>query len=234
MIPARKTVVAMSAGAWFVTAYGLLLRPWHLRWGATEEEVRRRLPGDDVVGTPIVAATRAITIAAAPEQVWPWLVQQGYGRAGWYAYRIDNAWRRSPDRIVPGLQHLAVGDVLGLDKNGGFTVTALQENRYWVGVADFPQSHISVVQFLEPAGSGKTRLITRLRAYFAPLPHVWAFWVAFDLGDFLFMRKQMRGIKQRAELSQRSWLGAGTDRGSLANRPPSPWSRLLRHRPPQT
>jgi len=63
--------------------------------------VPRHLPGDDLVGTPIVAGTRAITIDAPPELVWPWLIQQGFGRAGWYSYRIDNAWRPSPERIVP-------------------------------------------------------------------------------------------------------------------------------------
>ena len=69
-----RTVLAaavrlVSAAAWCITAYGLFLRPWHLRWGATEHEVHRQLPGDELVGTPTVAGTRAITIAAPPEQV---------------------------------------------------------------------------------------------------------------------------------------------------------------------
>ncbi|HYB37348.1 MAG TPA: hypothetical protein VEF72_17440 [Mycobacterium sp.] len=160
----------------------------------------RHLPGDDLVGTPIVAGTRAITIDAPPELVWPWLIQQGFGRAGWYSYRIDNAWRPSPERIVPELQHLSVGDVLGSDESSGFTITALEENHHWVEVIDTPGSHISVVQFLEPIPMQKgIRLIIRFRAYFAPTLRSWAFWLAFDVGDFLFMRKEMQGIKRRAE-----------------------------------
>ena len=82
---------AFAGTGWAIAAYGVAVRPWHLRWGATEDEVRRPLPGDALVTTPLVAATRAITIAAPPEEVWPWLVQQGYGRAGWYSYWVDNS-----------------------------------------------------------------------------------------------------------------------------------------------
>ena len=89
--------------------------------------------------------------------------------------------------------------MLGLNENSGFTITALEHNRYWVGVADTPDRHISVVQFLEPTASRGTRLLIRFRAYFAPTLPSWAFWLAFDVGDFLFMRKQMREIKRRAE-----------------------------------
>ena len=73
-----------------------LLRRWHLRWGATDTEVAAPMPGDELVQEPSFNATRAITINAPPEAVWPWLVQLGFGRAGWYAYELlDNAARPS-------------------------------------------------------------------------------------------------------------------------------------------
>ncbi|HEU4514167.1 MAG TPA: hypothetical protein VFR87_13760 [Nocardioidaceae bacterium] len=190
---------AAAGAGWAVAAYGLLVRPWHLLWGATEDEARRPLPGDDLVPTPIVAATRAITIGCPSEQVWPWLVQQGYGRAGWYSYWVDNDLRPSPERVVPELQHLEVGDVLRTGRAGGFTVTELKEGLYWVGLIDDALGQISVVQYLAPLGEQRTRLIIRVRAHFAPRLPAWAFWLAFDAGDFVMMRKEMLGIRRRAE-----------------------------------
>lgn len=68
------------AGATFLMLY----RPWQLKWGATSEEVARSMPGDEVVNAPTFNATRAVTVAASPEAIWPWLAQIGFGRAGWY------------------------------------------------------------------------------------------------------------------------------------------------------
>jgi hypothetical protein len=88
-----------------------LIRRWHLRWGATDDEVTAAMPGDDVVRDASFNATRAITIDAAPESVWPWLVQIGYGRAGFYSYDLfDNGARPSAERLLPEHQALKVGD----------------------------------------------------------------------------------------------------------------------------
>ena len=78
------------------------VRPWQLTWGATPAEVSRPLPGDELVTHPTFNATRAITIAAPPEDVWPWLVQVGLTRAGWYSYDLlDNLAHASARRIIP-------------------------------------------------------------------------------------------------------------------------------------
>ena len=75
-----------------VVVYLLWLRPWHLRWGATDEEVERAMPGDELVTEPEIDATRGLAVDARPEDIWPWLVQIGYRRAGFYSYdRLDNA-----------------------------------------------------------------------------------------------------------------------------------------------
>jgi hypothetical protein len=86
--------VLVAAAA--VVLYVRYVRPWQLTWGATAEEVSRSLPGDDLVARPTFNATRAITIAAPPERIWPWLVQTGLTRAGWYSYDLlDNLGRQS-------------------------------------------------------------------------------------------------------------------------------------------
>jgi hypothetical protein len=77
-------VAAVGAAAVLV-GYRMLVQPWQHRWGATDGEVRRTMPGDDLLPGATGTTTRAIGIAAPPERVWPWLVQLGYGRAGWYS-----------------------------------------------------------------------------------------------------------------------------------------------------
>ena len=113
----RLFLLAAAVGA--VTGYVRYVRPWQLTWGATSQEVSRPLPGDELVARPTFNATRAISIAAAPEQVWPWLLQVGLTRAGWYSYDIlDKLGRRSARRIIPELQGLAPGDVVPMSPDG--------------------------------------------------------------------------------------------------------------------
>ncbi len=114
----------VGAAALLHLGYSWFMRPWHLQWGASADEVRRPMPGDELVPHPTVCATRGITIDAPSEDVWPWLVQMGgYTRAGWYSYdRFDNAGRPSADRIIPELQTLRVGDVMLTSPETGFVV----------------------------------------------------------------------------------------------------------------
>ena len=194
----RALLVAGLAGG----VYGLLVRPWHLHWGATDAEVARTMPGDDLVAHPQLAATRAITIDAPPSKVWPWLVQMGgYTRAGWYSFdRIDNAGRTSDWEIRPELQHLEVGDILPTDPDGrGFEVRAIDPERSLVLGIDAPGAVLlSVAITLAPVDDDRTRLVIRLRQR-APSWRGWPFLAAMDLGDFVFMRRMLLGIRARAE-----------------------------------
>jgi hypothetical protein len=87
------------------------------RSGVTNSELRQSLPGDDVMPQPKVEWTRATTIKSPPDQVWPWIVQMGFGRGGWYTseafdrivWRIDNP---SSDAILPQWQHPEVGSII--------------------------------------------------------------------------------------------------------------------------
>jgi uncharacterized protein YndB with AHSA1/START domain len=190
-------VAAIGAGA---AAYAAV-RPWQLTWGARPGEVTAPMRGDELVPRPQLALTRAITIAAPPEAVWPWLVQMGgYTRAGWYSYdRIDNAGRPSADRIVPELQQLAVGDVLPTGRDGtGFEVVAIDPPRSLVAVIDHPQATTSWAMTLTPDPAG-SRLVFRLRLRAAPTLTGWLYRVAMDAGDFVMMRRQLLGIRDRAE-----------------------------------
>ena len=94
-------------GVCAICAYLQFVRPWHQRWGATEDELHRTLPGDEEVPRPTVQSTRAITINAPVSDVWPWVAQV---RLAPYSYDwIDNLGRRSPRQLV-GLHEPQVGE----------------------------------------------------------------------------------------------------------------------------
>jgi hypothetical protein len=91
------------------------------------------MPGDDLVHRPKFNATRAVTVTVRPEDIWPWLVQIGFGRAGWYSYDIfDNLGRHSAERIMPELQHVEAGDLvpIGPGKSSGMSVKEYERNRW--------------------------------------------------------------------------------------------------------
>lgn len=201
-------------GAMAAVAYVLFIRPWHLRWGATDEEVQRPMPGDDQVPNPFVTATRAVTIDAPPEQVWPWLVQMGYRRAGWYAFdRFDNDNIPSAEAIIPALQHLDIGQVIGEE---GLAVQAIEPNRLLLLAFHYPKTEWVLKQGLWPRfgdcswsilldpidGGQRTRLVLRMRYGCRLGLHV-LYWPLFEPADFLSERKMLLGIKRRAERSRR-------------------------------
>ncbi len=180
-------------------AYMRLFRPWQLSWGATADEVRRPLPGDDLVPYPTFNATRAISIAALPEQIWPWLLQVGVKRAGWYSYDIlDNLGHRSAREIIPAMQQVAVGDVVPMSPDGrkGMRIVAL----------DLPRSMIwgtlpdtTWVWILEPLSDGTTRLITRIRSRYRWLSPTIAFSMLMEFADIWMIRKMLLTLRERAE-----------------------------------
>ena len=187
-------VVFASARAYF--RWG---RPWQLTWGATPAEVTRPLPGDELVARPTLNATRAITIAAAPEEIWPWLVQVGVRRAGWYSYDfLDNFMRPSADRIIPELQHLAPGDVMGMSPDGkqGIKVHALDppHSMIWATLPD-----TTWVWQLDARPDGSTRLLTRVRSRYRWLSPSIAFSMLLEFADVWMMRKMLLNLRERAE-----------------------------------
>jgi hypothetical protein len=183
----------------------------HLRWGATDDEVDGVMPGDELVPVSHFTATRAITIGAPPDHVWPWLMQVGIDRAGFYSYDLlDNLGRPSATETLPRWQTLAVGDLVAPMKNPptpstSFLVHTMEPHRYLV----WSKPDSSWAWTLTPLAGNRTRLVTRIKQrYRANLPTAVAVLLS-EFGDFVMMRKMLLGIKARAELPTRS--GRGTE-----------------------
>lgn len=189
-------------------------------WGATRAERAGPMPGDEIVEQPFGSTTHAVTIAAKPEQVWPWIVQMGYHRAGWYTpvwvdhwiWHIDNP---SADRIVPELQRLRVGDIVpdGEPGTAFYVVRSLRPARSLVlhSTSHLPSSLKDRMwvswtwsYLLQPVGDPPcTRLLLRARASGSALPRlIWHTVVVPS--DFVMARSMLRGIKHRAERTQNS------------------------------
>jgi hypothetical protein len=197
----KKIAIGLVAlGAMAFGVYLRFIRPWQLRWGATDEEVGRAMPGDDVVKHPTFNATRAVTIQARPEEIWPWLVQIGCKRAGWYSYDwLDNLGIPSAQRIIPELQHVAVGDVIPISPDGkqGQWVKDFEANHWmlwWDNTGD-----ATWCWGLAPLDESQTRLITRVRIRYHWLSPMLALDLLVEFADIVMMRKCLLGIKQRAE-----------------------------------
>lgn len=208
----RAWVVGFGAAA-ATYAY----RRWHLGWGATSEERTATMPGDDLVLNPQMQATRAIEIAAPRELVWPWLVQMGYRRAGWYSYDLlDNGGERSAEEVIPELQDLTIGDVMPTGPNGhGFMVERMEPERLLVLSLRRPNGAVSVTIRLIDAGLDRTRLLLRLRLRVRATGPGLGFLALMEAGDFVMMRAMMLGIKRRAEAAKEERL----DRTDLADMP---------------
>jgi hypothetical protein len=184
---------------WYVISP--FLRRRHLTWGATPAEVAAPMPGDDLMPRAQYRTTRAITIRAAPSEVWPWLVQVGYGRAGWYAGDLlDNFARPSIRWIAPELQDLHAGQWLAMvpwpTERTAFVVDSFARGRWLLWRT--PNRIWSWRLTAQPGGA--TRLVTRLRTLYEwnrPLAPVTV--VLMECADFPMMRRMLRGIRDRAE-----------------------------------
>lgn len=198
--------------------YLAAIRPWLLGWGATRQERRQQLPGDDFVPARW-QTTRGISIAARAEQIWPWLVQMGYGRGGWYSYdwlerRIgagDFAEGGSARRVIPELQPIAVGDTIALSPAGGLTVAILDPPTALVlhyrmsllTAAPARESDRAIFDWtwafvLTPADDNSCRLLARVRADYRPQWLLLLLPVLLEPAHFIMEQKMLRTIGRRA------------------------------------
>ncbi len=181
-----------------------LYRKWHRHWGATPAEVDACLPGDELLQHAQFQSTRAIAIDAPPSAVWPWLVQVGCLRAGWYSNDLlDNLAHPSATTIVPDLQHLEIGQWVPMSPSTtpsdrtALKVQSFQANEWLLWTK--PDSTWS--WRLTPTDGNGTRLLTRVHAVYDwrhPLTALLGA-LLMEFGDFAMQRRMLRGIKARAE-----------------------------------
>ena len=219
--------IGVAVGA-AVLVYVFVVLPWQLRRGASDANLKRSLPGDALVPSPTTGYTQAITIRAPRAEVWRWLVQIGYKRAGWYTYDflhrlmgiagcVDDE-RHSAKRIIPELQDLGIGDVIEIAPGMGYSVIGLEPEQVlvtqsildagkWESVSNedpLPEKYLrsSWVWFLEEIDEKTTRLIVRVRSDYSPgLFSTLSTRIPNALGRLLMQPRTLRVLKQRAEMS---------------------------------
>ena len=188
----------------FSVLYWFPMRRWMSRGGATPSDLTRVMAGDALLVHPTYSGTRAVIVDAAPEHIWPWLVQIGYRRGGLYSYDwLDRLFgyldRPSAARILPEFQNLAVGDEIPLGRGPSWPVAAIEPNRALV----LDMRHLGgfdwVWQFgLYTVDENRTQLVSRscvcTRTAWARLATY-----AIEPVGFLMTRRMLLGLKQRAE-----------------------------------
>jgi len=197
-------IIAFLAGLAALAVIAIiLLTPWMNRWGATDEEIAAALPGDELVPAPAKFFNRAITIHAKPEQIYPWLVQIGADKGGWYSYdwleTLANCPNTNADRIHEEWQNLEVGEqvlmcpgefapppyiIAQLHPNQAI-VMGHQENGEWVDLYQFV-----IVQ----QADGSSRLILRTRTMMTG-----GIWNVFHTIAFGMEQRMLHTVKERAE-----------------------------------
>lgn len=210
-VVARRAPRLAAASFGCLVPLVLLAERFGRRSGLTDDELNRSLPGDDLVDRPRIVMDRGSTFRAPADEIWPWIVQMGYHRGGWYTnywldklvWHIDNP---SVDRIVPELQHLRVGDIVpdGPPGSAYWKVAVLQPGRAIVYLDDVgthvPGAIASWAIILDPIDEQATRVVTRTRATFPPsLVMELLARLLIQPADLLMTGMMVRGIKRRAE-----------------------------------
>ncbi|MHA6781935.1 hypothetical protein ACVGOW_13215 [Pseudonocardia saturnea] len=198
--------VVLAAAA--VGVIKIVLRARLARWGATAAEVRRALPGDDLVGHADLTSTRAITVHAPAAAVWPWIAQLGQGRGGFYSYdAVENLLGldiHSAELIVPEWQSVEVGMTIRLAAQVPLTVSLVEPGQALVlrgsvpmGQAPTPYDFTWAFVLCEGEG-GTTRLLVRERYGYL---RWWARLIVEPVSSvsFVMTRRMLRGIRERAE-----------------------------------
>jgi hypothetical protein len=216
----RRLLRTLAAATGASATYHFMIRPRILRWGATDEEAARVLPGDDIAPRDSLRSTMATTIAATPEHVWPWLVQVGWSRGAFYSYnRVENLLgmdTHNADRIHPEWQNLKVGDTMWMSHPRlrylfpETKAVRIEPNQALVfaiygrpeGTDVPPSGAWSFV--LERIDDRSSRLISRLQVNPPPLIGKLIIYGFMEPAHFVMQSGMFRGLKERIESKTRS------------------------------
>ncbi len=158
MRPIRALLIFLVGAVLSLTVtYLAVVRPRLRNWGIAPQEGELPLPGDDLVAEPTASETRGIAIAAPVDKVWPWLVQMGFGRAGWYSYDMLDNRGSSATEILPEFQALKPGDIMPTHPGGGFLVKVVEPEHALVLYSD---TELVRAQVEQAQAEGKTELPT--------------------------------------------------------------------------
>jgi hypothetical protein len=193
-----------------VTLGVALVRARYLRWGATDAELNVGLPGDELLGAADLTATRAVTVRAGADVVWPWIAQLGQGRGGFYSYdffeNLVGCDIHSAERVVADWQSIDVGDAVHLHPEVRLLVVVLEPGRALVLRGGVPIGRTrSPYDFtwafvLREEADGSTRLVVRER-YGYSRRWAWLLVEPVELISFVMSRRMLRGIAARAARS---------------------------------
>ena len=184
-----------------IISYVFFVRPYHMRWGATEEELTMPLPGDVFIHPDAIISTRAVTINASASEIWPWVVQIGQDRGGFYSYEwLENIFAadmHNTERIIPEFQQLRVGDRVSMQKEGPASAVTLIETERALVLDE------GWTFYLQPIDVHSTRLIMRYPWDFENNQiNKFYYFIIFEPAHFVMETGMMLGIKQRAERSE--------------------------------
>lgn len=236
--PLALALIGSGTAIGCLAVYRGVVRPWYERWGIEPDDELRLMPGDELIAGPTAGDTRGIAIDAPAAAIWPWLVQMGLGRAGWYSYDAMDMRGPSANAIVSEWQSIAVGETVPAWPGGGFEVVQVEPEHALVlylddeiaarqerearatavgGLGAEPSTpglaasaaimrtqprrfRVSWAFVLDPIEGSRTRLIERVRVEYPEI----AAWnrltgPLLGAGVFLMTRRQMIGIKERAE-----------------------------------
>ena len=215
LVQVKEGVVGASLMA--VALVTPFLRSRRTTWGASTEEVSEPLPGDHIIEQPRWQYTQAITVNSTPDRVWPWLVQLGQGRGGFYSYEmLENLVGcniHNADRIIPECQHLEAGDRLMLHPKVPFPVAQFLPGKAIVLHYDTRTGQMPVpgtkaadyfestwLFFLEAGESQKSRLISRFRIdYSQSVLNRISYGYLVEPISTTMQKQMLKGIKKRAE-----------------------------------
>jgi hypothetical protein len=202
MLPTLLIVLTLAGAYW--VAFGRRFA----ECAPTTEDLTRTMAGDAIITNPTHSAMDAITIAASPEDVWPWLVQIGYQRGGLYSYDwLDRLFgfldRASATRVLPECQHLAVGDTIRLGPRQELIVAAIEPARA-LALSYTRRGFKWVWQFgLYPLGKDRTRLVSRGTERYEKNMATRFFMCVMKPAAFIMTRRMLIGLKDRGEALKR-------------------------------